>query len=179
MASKNTRNLVLTALFVALGLCLPFLTGQIPEIGSKLLPMHLPVILCGFVCGGGWGLLAGFITPLLRSLLFHMPYMYPTAIAMAFELATYGLVSGIVYSLLPKKKSSVIISLLTAMVAGRVIWGIVRYVLTFVGGSTFSMQLFIAGAVLDAIPGIILQIIIIPILVFALESRNLTLKKDR
>ena len=178
MSKTNTRNLVLTALFTALGLYLPFLTGQVPQIGSMLLPMHIPVILCGFVCGGSWGLLAGFITPLLRSMIFHMPPLYPTAIAMAFELAAYGFFAGLIYRALPKKKSSVIISLLSAMVLGRVVWGIVRFVLTFMGPSSFSFQLFIAGAVLEAVPGIILQIVLIPVIVFALESKDLTAKKE-
>jgi thiamine transporter ThiT len=91
MTKKTTKKMVLSALFIALGLVLPFFTGQIPQIGSRLLPMHIPILLCGFVCGAPFGLAAGFITPLLRSLIFGMPPMMPTAVAMAFELAAYGL----------------------------------------------------------------------------------------
>ena len=83
--SNKTKKLVLSALLLAAGLVLPFLTGSIPNFGRMLLPMHLPVLLCGFVCGWKWGLLVGFVTPLLRSVLFGMPPMVPTALAMAFE----------------------------------------------------------------------------------------------
>ena len=98
MKNQSLKNLTLTAFFIALGIVLPFLTGQIPRFGSMLLPMHIPVFLCGLICGWPYGLAVGFILPLLRSLLFSMPPMYPVAIAMAFELATYGFVAGILYS---------------------------------------------------------------------------------
>jgi uncharacterized membrane protein len=85
----------MAGLFLALGLVMPFLTGQIPSLGNKLLPMHIPVLLCGFVCGGPTGLIVGFILPILRSVLFSMPPMYPMAMSMAFELAVYGFVQGL------------------------------------------------------------------------------------
>ena len=91
--TSPARNLVLAALFLALAFVLPMLTGHIPQVGNMLCPMHLPVLLCGFVLGGPWGLAIGFIAPLLRSVLFGMPPLFPTAISMAFELGTYGLVS--------------------------------------------------------------------------------------
>lgn len=96
--SKNLKNLTLAALFLALGLVLPFFTGQIPQIGSMLLPMHIPVFLCGLICGWQYGAAVGFIVPLMRSVLFGMPPLFPTATAMAFELLTYGLVVGLLYS---------------------------------------------------------------------------------
>ena len=95
MTSLQTRKLTYAALFLALAMVLPFLTAQIPEIGSMLSPMHIPVLLCGFLCGWPWGLAVGFIAPPLRSVLFGMPAMFPGAAAMAFELATYGAVSGL------------------------------------------------------------------------------------
>ena len=91
MKKLSVKEIVLAGFFLALGIVLPFLTMQIPSFGSMLLPMHIPVILCGFICGGPLGLIVGFIVPLLRSALFSMPPMFPTAIAMAFELAAYGL----------------------------------------------------------------------------------------
>lgn len=100
MKTKNTktvRQLVLAALFLALAFVLPLLTGQVPKVGNMLCPMHFPVLLCGFVLGGPWGLAVGFAAPLLRSVLFGMPPMFPVAISMAFELATYGLVSGLLW----------------------------------------------------------------------------------
>ena len=87
---NKTKKIVLGAFFIALGLLLPFITGQIPQIGSALLPMHIPVILCGLLLGWKYGLACGFVTPLLRSALFGMPVMFPMAIAMSFELAGYG-----------------------------------------------------------------------------------------
>jgi len=85
-----TRDLVLAALFLALAFVLPMITGHVPQIGNMLCPMHFPVLLAGFVLGGPWGLALGFAAPLLRSVLFGHAPMYPIAIAMAFELATYG-----------------------------------------------------------------------------------------
>lgn len=166
---NNTKKLVLSALFLALGLVLPFLTGQIPEIGSALLPMHIPVLICGFVCGWPYGLSVGLITPILRSFLFGMPPL-PTAIAMAFELATYGAITGLLYKLLQKSKLRTYISLLGAMIAGRLVWGVISFVIYGIQQSAFTWQIFLNGALLTAIPGIILQIVLIPIIILALEK---------
>lgn len=167
---KDTKKMVLSALFLALGLVLPFLTGQIPEIGKMLLPMHIPVLLCGFICGGPWGLLVGFITPLFRSAVFGMPVMMPMAVGMAFELATYGYVAGLLHKKLPEKNLFLFVSLIGAMIAGRVVWGIVSLVLYGVMGDGFTMKMFIGGALLNAIPGIILQLIMIPAIIIALKK---------
>jgi len=165
---------------MCLALCqlLPFLTGQIPEIGGMLCPMHIPVLLAGFVCGPWWALVVGFIAPLLRFALFQMPPLFPTGIAMCFELAVYGLVSGFVFSKLPKKPVSVYIALISAMLSGRLIWGAVRVLLTFTGRSPFSWSLFMTGAFTTAIPGIILHIILIPVLVFALQKAGIIEQKQ-
>lgn len=163
------KKMVLSAFFLALGLVLPFLTGQIPEIGGMLLPMHIPVLICGYVCGWKYGLLVGFITPLFRTMLFGMPPL-PTAIGMAFELATYGAVTGILYNMLKNSKLRIYISLFAAMLAGRLVWGAVSMVIYGVNGTAFTLQMFMAGALLNAIPGIILQIVLIPILMLALEK---------
>ena len=172
MTKTNVKTLVLAALFLALALVLPFLTGQIPEIGSMLCPMHIPALLCGFFCGWPWGLAVGLIAPVLRSLLFSMPPMYPMAVCMAFELATYGAVSGCLYGKLPHKKSSIYVSLLTAMVAGRLVWGLARFLCSGLDVSAFGLSAFWSGAVATAIPGIIVQILLIPVLVMALEKYN-------
>lgn len=169
------RKIVYSALFLALAMVLPFLTGQIPEIGAALSPLHIPAILCGFICGWPWGLAVGFISPILRSLIFGMPPMMPKAIGMAFEIATYGAVSGLLYKLLPRKPWSVYVSLISAMIAGRVVWGVVRFALAGLQHSTFPFSAFLAGAVLDAVPGIILHIVLIPIIVMVLEKAKLTL----
>ena len=170
---NNVKTLVLSALFLALGLVLPFFTGQIPQIGSMLLPMHLPVFLCGLICGWQYGAAVGFVLPLFRYVLFGMPPLL-TAIAMAFELLTCGLLSGLLYS---RSKWQCIIalyrSLLIAMVGGRVVWGIVRVLMTGVAGEPFTWQLFLSGALLTAIPGIILQLVFIPAVMVALDRTGL------
>lgn len=173
--NDRIRKLTFSALYLAIALVLPFITGQIPEIGAMLSPMHIPVLLCGFVCGWPWGLAVGLIAPMLRSVLFGMPPMFPTAIAMTFELAVYGAVSGILYKLLPRKTWSIYVSLIIAMIAGRIVWGAARFVLAGLSHSEFPMSAFLAGAVLNAIPGIILHIILIPILVIVLEKAKLTM----
>lgn len=167
---KQTRNLVLSALFLAIGIILPFFTGQIPQIGSMLCPMHIPIILCGFICGWQYGLAVGFITPLLRSVMFGMPPIMPTAVGMAFELAVYGVVTAILYRKLPKKNVYLYVSLISAMAAGRVVWGLVSIMLYGLTGKSFSFQIFLSGAFINAIPGIILQIVLIPIIMMALKK---------
>ena len=127
---KKTHTLVLAALFLALALVLPFVTGGIPAIGNMLLPMHIPVLFCGLVCGWQYGLGVGFAAPLLRSLLFGAPPMYPNALAMAFELAAYGLIIGLVYARLPKQGwGALYASLLAAMAGGRLVWAVAEVVL--------------------------------------------------
>lgn len=170
--SQSIRNLVLAALMLALAYILPNFTGNIPQIGSMLLPMHLPTILCGFLCGGPWGAAVGFLAPLMRSLILTMPPMYPTAIAMAFEMAAYGLVSGLLYRRLPKTLAGIYASLIGAMVCGRVVWGIVTALL-LLNGEGFTLAAFIAGAFTNAIPGIILQLVAIPVVVLALQKAKL------
>ena len=172
----TVRTVVFAAAFLALTLMLPFLTGQIPQIGSMLSPMHIPVLLCGFVCGWPWGLAVGVVAPPLRSELFGMPPMYPTALCMAFELAAYGAVAGLMYRALPKKKSNIYVALITAMIAGRLVWGAARFLCTGLDPSKFGFAAFWAGAFTQAIPGIILHIILIPLLVMALEKAKLISK---
>ena len=132
---STTRSLVLAALFLALAFVLPMITGHVPQVGNMLCPMHFPILLCGFVLGGPWGLAVGFIAPLVRSVLFGMPPMFPIAIAMAFELAAYGLVSGVLWRKVKHTVPMMYASLVTAMVAGRLVWGAVRFVLAGLTGS--------------------------------------------
>lgn len=171
MKTRNEiKNLTLSAMFLALAFVMPFLTGQIPQIGSMLCPMHIPVLLCGFFCGAPWGLGVGFVAPLFRSFVLGMPYMFPTAFCMAFELAAYGFVAGLLHNKLPKKKISVYVSLLSAMIMGRLVWGAVMFVCMGFDVSAFGFQAFLAGAVVNAVPGIVLQIVLVPIVVITLEK---------
>lgn len=168
----STKKMVLAALLLALALYLPFLTGQIPQIGSMLSPMHFPVLLSGFVCGPGLGLAVGFIAPLLRSQLFGMPPFPIVALPMAFELAAYGLLTGIIYKKLPKQRSSIYVALIAAMVGGRIVWGIVRYAMLF-SSTGLTWEMFISSVLIGSLPGIILQIVLVPLLVMALERARL------
>lgn len=162
----NSRKLALSGMFLALALVMPFLTGQIPQIGSMLCPMHFPVLLCGFFCGGPMGLMVGIIAPIFRSMLFGMPPMFPVAVCMAAELAVYGLVAGVFYRRLPRKKWAVYVSLLCAMILGRLAWGAAMRLCV---GVNFGLAAFLAGAVTTALPGIVLQLILLPVLVIAME----------
>jgi thiamine transporter ThiT len=168
--AKKTINLVLAAFFMALGIILPFLTGQIPMLGSRISPMHIPILLCGFVCGWRYGLIVGFVTPLLRSVLFGMPPMIPTAAAMAFELAAYGTFTGILYRLLPKNNACVYVSLILSMILGRIVWGLASVPLYGLTGKTFTWKLFIMGGFVNAIPAIVLHIILIPAIIITLRK---------
>ena len=162
---NHLSKMVLSALFLALSYVLPFFTGQIPEIGAMLCPLHIPVLLCGFLCGWQWGLLIGVTAPLLRAVTLGMPPLFPTAVCMTFELGAYGAVSGGLYEVLPKKRSSLYSSLLVAMLVGRLVWGVAMYVALVGSGGSFTLTAFVAGALTNAIPGIILQILLIPFVV--------------
>ena len=178
---KNQRlvlNLSLSGMFLALAYVMPFLTGQIPEIGSMLCPMHVPILLCGFVCGSPYGLVVGLIAPVLRSLTLGMPRLFPTATAMAFELAVYGLMAGLLYKALPKKKINIYTSLIGAMIVGRIVWGIVMFCIMGFDMTRFGLAAFWAGAVVNAIPGIIVQIILIPMLIMVLERAKFMPKNN-
>ena len=170
--ARSVRRLTYAALCLALALVLPFLTGQVPEIGNMLCPMHIPALLCGFLCGWPWGLVVGGIAPVLRSMLFARPPMF-SAIGMAFELAAYGAAAGFLYRKLPKAKPSIYIALISAMIAGRMVWGVAQMALMGLQGSAFTMKAFLAGAITTAVPGIILQLVLIPVVVMVLEKAKL------
>ncbi len=167
---SNAKKLTLSAMFLALGLLLPMLTGQIQQIGSMLLPMHIPVFLCGLICGWRYGTAAGVITPLLRSLTFGMPPIYPAAVAMAFELAVYGGVAGFLYGRSRWQCVRTLYrSMIIAMIAGRIVWGAAEVILLGLRGNAFTWQAFLAGAFLNAVPGIVLQLVLIPAIMVALD----------
>ena len=148
--NQSLRNLLLAAMFLAIGLVLPFFTGQIKEIGNMLLPMHLPVFLCALICGWQYGTAVGFIMPLLRFALFSMPRM-PTALAMAFEMAGYGAVAGLLYQRLRPGRGRVYVALIGAMLVstlenGLTICAVPYYVLPAVKGAVLALALVAAYA---------------------------------
>ena len=158
---SRTKQMIFSALFLALALALPFLTGQIPTFGKMLCPMHFPVLLCAFLCGPFWAGAVGLTAPLLRFVLFHAPMM-PNAAAMSAELMTYGLVCGILYRLLPKKFGFSYAALITAMISGRLVWGVVTLIISGINSNPFTFSAFVSSAVTESLPGIILQILLIP-----------------
>lgn len=174
MKQLKIKNLTLTAMFAALGLVLPFFTGQIPQIGNMLLPMHIPVFLCGLICGPLYGGLIGLILPIMRHMLFGMPVLFPTGIAMSAELLTYGVTAGLLYNMSKWQCiKSLYRSLIAAMLTGRLVWGCVSALLLGFGGNGFTLQMFMAGAFINAVPGIILQLVLIPAVMAALHRTKL------
>lgn len=163
---NGTKKIVFAGVFFALGIVLPFITMQIPKIGNMLLPMHIPVMLCGFICGAPLGFTVGLLTPLLRSVLFGAPVLFPSAVAMMFELATYGACCGLLYGVFSKVFKSeyarLYLSMIVSMIAGRIVWGAVSYMLYSASSSRFTAEIFFAQGFINAIPGIIIQLIIIP-----------------
>ena len=175
MERRNyVRKIVLCAMFLSIGIVLPLFTGQIPQVGRMLLPMHIPVILCGLICGGKSGAAVGFIMPLMRSMIFIMPPLYPDAVAMAFELASYGFIVGFMYE---NARWHCIKSLyrcmITAMIGGRLVWGIAMVALLGIGENGFTFGMFFAGAFINAVPGIILQLVFVPAMMLALDKTHL------
>ncbi len=170
MRDKTLKNTILSAMLLAIGIVLPFFTSQIKEIGDTLLPMHLPVMLCGFICGPWYGLAVGFLTPAMRSVMFGMPPLYPNAVWMAFEIATYGFVTGFLYRKKPNPGIGyTYVCLISAMIAGRIVWGIMKTLLLGLGGKAFTFGAFIAGGIVDAIPGIVIQLVLIPGIISAIN----------
>lgn len=174
MKNKNLQSLVLSAMFLCLALLLPFLTGQIPQVGKMLLPMHIPVILCGMICGWQYGLCVGFAAPILRGVLFGNPILFPTGIIMAFELGAYGFFAGLVFFLIKKGNiGKIYLSLFVAMISGRIVKCIVQFFVLGFTDEGFVFSAFIAGAFVNAIPGIVLQILLIPLIMLTLNKLNL------
>ena len=168
MKNKSIYNLTLSGLFIAIGLILPYLFHSIPQSGAIFLPMHIPVLLCGLICGWKFGLPVGIITPILSFLLTGKPSIFPIGLSMMFELGAYGLVSGLL-----SKKVNPILALISAMFVGRIVMGIANVVILGYAGEAYAFSGFISGAFITALPGIIIQLILIPAIIFALKKNNL------
>lgn len=185
-SKTEIRRLVMAAVLLSLCVVLPFFIGRIPDIGMRLSPMHIPVLIAGFACGWKYGVVIGFIAPLLNSLIFQSPPMispFPMAPAMAFELAAYGALSGILYKLLPKKILYIYPTLIISMIVGRVVWGVAMFVFAQTGIMTagpifpFTLNIFWTWAFANGIPGIILHIVMIPPVIIALKKAGYLLNK--
>lgn len=170
-----TLKICLSAMCMALAFVLPIITGAIPEVGNALSPMHIPALLFGIVAGPYVGGALAFLAPILRSLMLGAPApIFPRAITMSFELMAYALVFGLLYKLLSKKLPYIYVSLVLAMIAGRLVGGAVKLALLKLGFiPKFNLALFISGYVTESIPGIIVQLLVIPPVVLALRRARL------
>ena len=168
----NTKRLILAGLCVALGIVLPVAFHSVADAGSIFLPMHIPVLLCGLICGWPYGLACGVLAPLLSSLITGMPPMAFLP-SMLCELAVYGFVSGLLmrYVKTGKLLADLYISLVGAMLLGRLVLGLLNAVLFRAG--EYSVALWTTSAFVTALPGIVIQLAVIPVLVFALKKSKL------
>ncbi|MBQ3015339.1 MAG: ECF transporter S component [Clostridia bacterium] len=172
--SDIIRKITFGAVSLALFMVLPFVTGAIPEIGGMLCPMHIPALLSGALLGPWIGGLLSFIAPIIRSLIFGAPLLYPRAVSMAFELAAYAICFGLLLKVLPKKIYCVYASLGIAMLAGRIVGGITKiFFLAFGTINSYGWKLFFVGYFVETLPGVVLQLILIPPVLFALERAKL------
>lgn len=166
MASKKTIQLILSGLFIAIGIVLPMIFHAF-GLGSVFLPMHIPVLVAGFMLQIPFALFVGAITPILSFLFTGMPPAFPTLVYMIFELATYGAATSMFYR---KLKLNVYISLVLSMISGRIVSSIIVWFLaTFFAAKLPGPVSFIIGGVTTGLPGIAIQLIFIPMLIFALE----------
>jgi len=176
--SNEVKKLTMAAVCFALCMVLPFLVGNNPPLAMAFSPMHIPVLIAGFAVGPFYAAIVGFFAPLVRHMIFGVPMvLYPVAIGMAFELATYGIVSGVLYRLLPKKVVSIYISLIVAMFVGRIVFILANVVMLGLSGRGFSWQELFGAAFVTALPGIVLHIVIVPIIVIALKRAGLLLNE--
>ena len=168
----GTKRLVLTAVNIALCIVLPMAFHSIPNGGKVMLPMHIPVLLCGMVCGAPYGAVCGLLGPMLSSILTGMPTaaLMP---AMMVECAAYGLMTGLMLRLVRTGRSyaDLYLSLLAAMLAGRLVSGVTK-ALFFMAGE-YSLQAWIAASFVTALPGIVLQLALVPSIVYYLMRAGL------
>lgn len=164
----NTKSLVKGSMFLAIGIIIPYIFHITGIPGTIFLPMHIPVLLCGFILGKKYGLAIGFITPYLNSLVSGMPPIYPVAIAMSLELATYGFLSGYLFK---EKNYNVYVSLISAMLIGRAVSGISNYFLLTLGGKPYALAIFLGGAFIKPVWGILIQLVLIPVIVNGVEKK--------
>jgi ECF-type transporter family protein len=163
----TTKEIVLSGLLLATGLVLPMFFHMFGMTGPIALPMHIPVMIGGFLLSPHIALFLGIMTPILSGLLTGMPVLFPMSIIMAFELGVYGLTIAI---LTKKFKLSTIPSLIISMITGRISAGLTVAVLVQLFGIKMNPIIFIKGAIITGFPGIIIQLIFIPPLVYAIKT---------
>ena len=175
--SDNILKLVLSALMLALAIVLPMVVSMGSQrLGQIFLPMHLPVMLCGFICGSPFGIIVGLIAPLLKSILTGLPVM-TSAVPMAFELATYGGMCGMLYKVFPKKTGYIYPNLIISMIVGRIVNGSVNYLVATASDNEFILDSFITLTTVNALPGIVIQLALIPLILLSLRKTRFMLNE--
>lgn len=171
-------SLLVTAILLAVGIVLPFLTGNVQVLGQAISPLHIPVLICGLTCGWYWGMGLGIVLPLLRSVLFGMPPLVPVAIPMAFEMAAYGALCGLLYPMLSKKMSktcwAMLIAMVIAMLAGRLVGGAAKAVVMGIQGNAYTFPAFVTAYFVNTAVGAVIHLIVVPLVVTALEKARLS-----
>lgn len=174
---SKTYTLTVSAVLIAVGLVLPFITGQIPAIAKIISPMHIPAYICGLTCGLVPGLIVGMIMPLLRSVMFGMPAL-PTAVPMAFELAVYAAVCALLYPRLRRMNlphlAAMIAAMIAAMVCGRIVGGAANAVVMGLNGNAYSFKTFVTVYFVNSAPGAVIHLVLVPAVVMALEKAHLS-----
>lgn len=169
MKKMTIKNWIQGAVFIAVGIALPFLFHQIPNGGSIFLPMHIPVLLGGLFLPAPIALFVGMLTPFLSSVLTGMPPFFPMMPIMVFELGAYGFFTAVLF----KKFKNVWVSLLLGIICGRIISGATVFILASFFGVKMQPLLFLQGALVKGFPGIIIQLILIPSCYYLIKKRKL------
>ena len=183
-SKQKTYSMVIAAMLLAVGIILPFITGNIQAIAKIISPLHIPVLICGLCCGWKWGLALGAILPLLRGLLFGIPVFPTSALPMAFELAAYGTFTGLLYSVFLNRSRSgkhlggILFALITSMIIGRFVGGAAKALflsLGVIGSKTpFTFAAFFTSYFVSTALGALIHIFLIPVVVLALEKAKLS-----
>ena len=160
-------SLLVTAILLAVGIVLPFLTGNVQVLGQAISPLHIPVLICGLTGGWCWGMGLGIVPPLV-----------PVAIPMAFEMAAYGALCGLLYPMLSKKMSktcwAMLIAMVIAMLAGRLVGGAAKAVVMGIQGNTYTFPAFVTAYFVNTAVGAVIHLIVVPLVVTALEKARLS-----
>lgn len=158
----EVKEWVIASFFVALGIMLPMLFHTVGIAGPIFLPMHIPVLIAGFILSPWLALFVGIIIPLLSSVLTGMPILFPMAVVMMFELGAYGFIVSLISR---STKWNIILTLLSSMIVGRIVAGMTVFILVQGFGIKMNALMFVKGSIITGLPGIALQIVLIPVLV--------------
>lgn len=168
----KTKKMILSGLFIAMGLILPMIFHTVNLSGSIFSPMHLPVMLGGFLLGPVYGAAIGFITPILSSVLTGMPPLMPIMPMMALELLGYGFMTGLLFT----KTKKIYISLILSIVFGRLCSMVGAFILSLTLAPQISPIPYVVSGVVNGLPGIAIQLIVIPALVKFITTNKETSK---